>query len=249
VIGLQREDGVAVLTLQHATRGNALGAELVEALIAAVEVCIADTALHTLVLAAEGADFCTGFDLGGLPATADLAPGPAADGPLLWRLVRVEHLLSLLWHAPLRTVALAQGRAFGAGADLFATCDLRLLAADAQLRFPGAAFGIVLGTRRLAQRVGEDRALEWVSTGTLLDADAALRDGLATGRSQPGAWRAHVAPLSVDRGTYAALRAAARPDARDADLTALVRSAGRPGLAGRLARYRDGLRRPPRASP
>ncbi|MCJ0762572.1 enoyl-CoA hydratase/isomerase family protein [Variovorax terrae] len=248
MIDLRHEGATAVLTLMRRERGNALGLELVEALIGAVEACIADPAVHTLAITADGDDFCTGFDLGGFKLPDGAAELAALDGALLWRFVRIEHLLSLLWHAPLRTVAVAHGRAFGAGADLFAACDLRLAAPGTQWRFPGAAFGIVLGTRRLGEQVGTDRALAWVTTGALIPIDEALAQGLATGLVPDGGWRRQLAPLSVGRPAYAALRAAARSDRRNADLAALVRSAMQPGLARRIAAYRDALRRPPPAS-
>ena len=232
----------AVLTLQRPERGNALDAPLVEALIGAVESCIADAALHTLVIEGEGADFCTGFDLGLLDAGNDVEAA-AIDAALLTRFVRVEHLLSMLWHAPFRTVAVAHGRAFGAGADLFAACDLRLATASAQWRFPGAAFGIVLGTRRLGEQVGVARALDWVGTGRVLDTQVAQQHGLVTSLVDRETWRDRLPALAVGRDTYAALRAASRVDKRDHDMAALVRSAMTPGLARRITDYRKGLMR------
>ena len=49
----------------------------------------------------------------------------------------------------------------------------------------------------------------------------------------------YIPPLAVDRATCARLKAATRPDHRDADLAALVRSACRPGLAERVRAYRS----------
>ncbi|MCM5571292.1 enoyl-CoA hydratase/isomerase family protein [Burkholderiaceae bacterium FT117] len=239
--------GIAALTLERADKGNALSAELVEGLIDAFDRVAADESVHTAVLRARGRHFCTGFDLTGLEGETDAS--------LLARFVRIEILLDQLWRAPVRTVAIGQGRIMGAGADLFAACDLRLLAPGASLRFPGAGFGIVLGTRRLAQRVGEPTALRWVSEGTTIGADEALSSGLATSVLGEDAGSGDLAPdaappdagaalsgmfepLSVDRATWAALRAAVRDGAADADLAALVRSAARPGLKARIEAYR-----------
>ena len=249
MIESRHADHVAWLTLVRPERGNALAEEMVEALIAAVDSALADTTVHTLVLDAQGAHFCTGFDLGELPAGDAVAQtsgdtahqgSAATDGPLLWRFTRIEHLLALLWHAPLRTVALARGRVWGAGADLFATCDLRLATPEAQWRFPGAGFGLVLGTRRLAALVGQPQALAWVAEGRRIDAGAALAAGLASEivPELPADIEALPA-LAVDRATYARLKAATRPDLRDADLAALVRSAAMPGLATRVQRFRQ----------
>ncbi|MGE3847233.1 MAG: enoyl-CoA hydratase/isomerase family protein [Gammaproteobacteria bacterium] len=229
-----REDaGVLTLTLSRAALGNALDDTLVEALLAAILAAGDNEALHTLVLRGAGKHFCTGFDLSDLAAQS--------DGDLLRRFVRVELLLAALWHAPLRTVALAQGRAFGAGADLFACCDQRVAQVGASFTFPGARFGLVLGTRRLAARLGESRALACVTGGEVLDARAALATGLASDLvdGDLDAWLAALPAPVTERATSAALKAATRPDMRDADLAALVRSAARPGLKARIVAYRE----------
>lgn len=225
-----RADGVLTLTLARPDRGNALGPDLVEALLAAVQRAQADTTLHTLVLRAKGRHFCTGLDL------SDLADSRDADW--LQRLVRIETLLQALWHCPLATVALAQGRAWGAGADLFAACETRIAAPDVSFRFPGAQFGIVLGTRRLAARIGTDAARALVVGGSTLDAAAAQAAGLATALGTEPI----VSPPAIDAATARAVRAASRgdpPGAADADLAALVRSAAAPGLKARIQAYRD----------
>ena len=230
MLSTEQLPGITTLTLQRPERGNALGPELVEALISAAEAAMADQSVHTLVLRGAGRHFCTGLDL------TDLAT--LSDGDLLLRLVRIETLLALLWHAPIRTVALAHGRTWGAGADLFAVCEQRLVNPDTTLRFPGAQFGIVLGTRRLAERIGGDAARALVLEGGELDAPQALALGLAT---QLGDTAAELAAPRPDAATARAIRGATRDDCRDADLAALVRSAARPGLQSRITAYRARL--------
>ncbi len=226
-------EGICRLTLSRPERGNALSDDLVEALLLAVDRACADKEIHTLVLDAQGKHFCTGFDLSGLDTQS--------DGDLLQRFVRVEVLLSAIWHAPLRTVAVAQGRTWGAGADLVAVCDDRLATTDASFRFPGAAFGLVLGTRRLADRLGVDWARRCVIEGLTLDAETALRQGLATqvlASRDEAEQRIGTAPV-VARDTLGQLFRATRADHRDADLATLVRSASKPGLKQRIIDYRD----------
>jgi enoyl-CoA hydratase len=217
--------GTTTLTLARPERGNALSAPLVEALIEETARACEEPDVHTLALRAEGRHFCTGLDLSDLET--------AGDGEWLRRLVRIEQLLGALWHAPVHTVAVAQGRAWGAGADLFVACEQRVALPGAGFRFPGAQFGIVLGTRRLAERIGTDAARAAVIGGLQLDAEAALRCGLASAAQE--------IPLvpQVDAATARALRAATRADHRDADLAALVRSAAAPGLRERIVAYRQ----------
>jgi enoyl-CoA hydratase/carnithine racemase len=231
-------EGVATVWLDRPEKGNALSAAAVESLRAAVEAAIADPATHTLAIRGRGRHFCTGFDLSDLEAET--------DATLRARFVALEGLLQAVWHAPLRTVAVATGRAWGAGADLFASCDIRACAPDATIRFPGTAFGIVLGTRRVVELVGWDRARPLVTEGATVDAAGALAAGLATDLVEDDieAWLAlRCVPPAADRVTLAAIREATRPDHRAADLASLDRSASRPGLVQRIDHYRKGLKK------
>ena len=229
MLTIDHQAGVTLLRLQRPERGNALGPMLVEGLISAASEAFANAAVHTLVLQGEGRHFCTGFDL------SDLAT--LSDADLLLRLVRIETLLAMLWHAPIRTVAQAKGRTWGAGADLLVACEQRLVGSDTTLRFPGAQFGLVLGTRRLAERIGADAARALVLEGGELDATQALALGLASRITDTLA----LAPLRTSGDTGRAVRAASRSDLRDADLAALVRSAAVPGLQQRITQYRASL--------
>jgi enoyl-CoA hydratase len=95
----------------------------------------------------------------------------------------------------------------------------------------------VLGTRRLAERIGADAARRLVLEGGVLNAEQAVAAGLATQVADAVALDAPpvVAPAA------AAIRAATRPDLRDGDLAALVRSAAEPGLQARIGAYRARL--------
>ncbi len=230
--------GLATVWLERPDKGNALSNEAVAALDAAIEGAFADPTVHTLLLRGRGRHFCTGFDLSDI--------GTETDASLRARFLALERLLQKVWHAPVRTAAFATGRAWGAGADLFAACDLRAAAPDATFRFPGSAFGIVLGTRRLAELVGWDRARPLVTEGVTLDAMQARAAGLVTEVVEDDSedWAARrLHPPVASRETLAAIREAARADHRAADLATLDRSASIPGLRERIERYRASLAR------
>lgn len=230
------DSGILTVTLARPDRGNALDAALVEATRAAVAQA-ENPEVRLLVLRGEGRALCTGFDVGTI---AD-----ETDAGLLARFVAIELLLQSIRHAPVPTIALGHGRMFGAGADLFAACTWRLADPAARFAFPGARFGLVLGTRHLTSIVGPSRALALTAGGQGLDAPAALACGLATGITAQDSWPAEIAAIAeglakVDRATALALATAAGPDTRDADLAALVRSAATPGLRDRIAAYAGG---------
>lgn len=238
MIRVESHEGVAVLSLNRTSRANALSDAMVEVLEESIEGVFSNPSVHTLVLTSAGEDFCTGFDIEGIEA--------AVDGELLLRLIRVEAVISSLWHAPVQTVCYAPGRSWGAGGDLLVACNRRIVAPSASIRFPGAMFGVVLGTRRLAERIGPHAAEQVVVHARTVDAESAVQLGLVEEireRDELGRIVAECAPPGVSRRTLAELRSAIRPDRRSDDLLALVRSASRPGLRDRILKYRDSLRR------
>lgn len=234
---VRSEGTVCRLVLSRPERGNSLSLGLVEAMHEALDDADSNGA-RLLVIEGEGRNFCTGFDLSDLDHTTD------AD--LLARFVRIELLLARLWSASCATLAVARGNTLGAGADLFAACARRVALPGGKFGFPGAGFGLVLGTRRLAERIGQDRAQELVASGATIDAETALRLGLATEIVEEADLEhivssASASAVRLDAGTFAAIRDALAADkfGLDADLAMLVRSAARPGLRGRIADYRE----------
>lgn len=225
---IEADGTAATLWLNRAERGNALGAALVEALDTAIDTALAAGA-RMLILRGKGRHFCTGLDLGDLEA--------CTDGDLALRILRIEILLQKIHALPVTTVAIAQGRVFGAGADLFAACDHRLAMPGASFAFPGPAFGLILGTGRLAGLVGGGAARRLLLAGESVDAAAALGLGLATGMGEDIA-AATAAATRLDAETVAALHARTRQADDAGDLAALARSVARPGLKQRIQDYR-----------
>lgn len=231
----RREISVLELTLTRPSRGNALSESLVEALIAALAGAEHEQ-VRLVVFRGEGKNFCSGFDL------SDLAE--QSDASLVDRLVRIERLLQTVAHAPFLTLALAQGRVMGAGADLFCACSERVAAPGATFRMPGWRFGIALGTRRLAARVGTDTARGILLESRQFGADEALKIGFATAVADEADWPAAVEQSArraqaLDLESTRHLLDLTIEDTRAADMVALVESSSRPGLKERIIQYRN----------
>ena len=232
--------GLRHIILNKPERGNALGPDQVEALLDALTDAASDY-VHTVALSGNGKHFCTGFDLSDLSLQG--------DGDLLLRFVRIELLLATIWQAPFRTVALAKGRTWGAGADLFAACDIRVALPETRFKFPGAGFGLVLGTRRLAERIGPDATKSCVLTGREMALTEAATSGLVSDVLEAPStfedWLFALPEPVVSPVTRTALFAAVRGGGpgslEDHDLAALVRSAARPGLRARMEAYAAGV--------
>lgn len=223
------------LLLNRPGRGNALSASLVLALLDAVDRASRD-GTRLLVLEGMGASFCSGFDLGGLDQQS--------DGDLALRFLQAEHLLQAVHHFPGETLALAHGRVFGAGADLFGACARRIAAPGATFRFPGVRFGVVLGTRRLGAIVGSETARRLILDGVEIDAPGALANGFASEIADPSAWPERRAAIltGLDRiapHTREAIARCLRADTRAADMADLSASVARPGLKQRIQTYKS----------
>lgn len=226
-------DGVVELRLNRPDKGNALNASLVERLHDACDAAMAAEA-RVLLISGAGAHFCTGFDLAELETSS--------DAQLLHRFIRIELLLQKIRSVPMLTACHAHGRTVGAGADIVVSCERRLAKPGTILSFPGSGFGIVLGTGRLASRVGIDRARDFVRTGRQIGADEAVASGLLLSviAEQPaGDLVSQLAQSAggIDLPTASAL-CGLTAEQDDRDLAALVRSAIRPGLGARMAAFR-----------
>ncbi len=170
-------DGSAVLVTFSAPPGNVLGS----ARVASIEERLREAArrrdVKVVALAARGEDFCNGLD------PAELA-GPGAEG-----LVRAWHsLLRLLMTAEVPTVALVQGRALGAGAELALACDFVFAETTATFGFPEIRLGLFPtgASVLLERRLGHTKAADLVLSGAAMNAEAAERRSLVNALVNPG---------------------------------------------------------------
>jgi enoyl-CoA hydratase/carnithine racemase len=233
VLRVERAATHWTLVLDRPDKANALSADLVEALIDAVdEARRAEVAV--LALRGEGRNFSAGFDFADYEAQG--------EGELVRRFVRIEMLLQAIARLPILTVGCAHGRNFGAGVDLFATCRWRIAAPEATFRMPGLAFGVVLGTRRFAALVGGDRALAMLESLETFGAERAHALGFVTRLAAPAEWdgiaqEAIVTARALPAASRAALYRTLDAHDHDADLADLARSVAAPGLKQRIAAY------------
>ncbi len=78
-------------------------------------------------------------------------------------------------------VAVIQGYALGAGCELAMACHLRVAGERARFGQPEVNLGLLPGyggTQRLTRLIGRTKALEYLMTAELIDAETALRMGL-----------------------------------------------------------------------
>lgn len=233
VLLVQQEGALKRLILNRPDKRNALSLELADALLLAIGQAAQD-GTRLLVLQGNGPAFCAGFDFSG--------HNSASEGDLLLQFVRIEQMLQALAHSPMDTLALAHGAAIGAGADLLVACRHRIGAPDLVTRFPGARFGLILGSRRLAQCVGADVAQALIGSADKAGSERLLEAGLLTELCERAQWPQREQQLlsqvtQVQPATRAQVLAALRPDTRAIDMADLVASASPLDIKQRIAAY------------
>lgn len=220
-IRLEQGEHVATLTLARPEKRNAQNPLMWEEISNVGDRIMSDSTLRCLVIAGEGQSFSAGLDLveGLGRIIADFASRPPHDHTM-------ESAMSVAgtfsWipklHCP--SIAAVQGHAYGAGLQLALACDFRIFGQSAEVGLVETRFGIMpdMGaTVRLPRIIGEARAREMILFGEVIDADKALRIGLANrvvddfelleAASEMATRLAHQPPLAI-QGARRALEAA-----------------------------------------
>jgi enoyl-CoA hydratase len=181
-LSLERHGGVATLTLRRPQALNALNAELLDELGAALHALHQDDTLRALVLTGDGKAFVAGADI---VQMADMTPLEAERFSR-----RGQAVMSALETLPVPALAAVNGYALGGGCELALACDLIYASQKARFGQPEVNLGVIPGfggTQRLTRRVGPTLAAELIYTGRLIDADEAVRIGLAARQFAPDA--------------------------------------------------------------
>lgn len=174
----EREDGIARLTLDRPTAGNAIDLELARALMEAAIQCDEDESVRCVVLTGRGRFFCAGGDIG------EFAAAGASAGALLKALTGYLHLaISRLVRMDKPLISVVNGPAAGAGIGLAVLGDLVLAARSAHFTLAYAGIGLSPDggcTWLLPRLIGLRRAQELIMTNRRVGAEEAVQLGLAT---------------------------------------------------------------------
>lgn len=171
------DDGAAVtVTLNRPRLLNLFDAAMRDQLVDVLKALEAGADDRPVVLTGAGGNFCAGGDPAEFgtvadPAEAHLVRSRAGAAP--W-LAAVAH----------RATALVDGACVGAGVELAAFCATVTATDRARFRMPELSMGLIPGaggTVSIPARIGRQRTLWWLLTGTELDAATALGWGLVDG--------------------------------------------------------------------
>ena len=180
-VGIAREGGVAVVTIDRQDALNALDVGTLTELRDRLGE-LADAAdVRAVVLTGAGEKaFVAGADIKYMSGlNPEQAKGWGALG---------HEAARLLETMPRPTIAAINGFALGGGCELALACDIRYASSRAKLGQPEINLGIVPGwggTQRLARVCGVGVAKELILTGRTVGAEEALRIGLVNAIADP----------------------------------------------------------------
>ncbi len=197
---VERREAVTVLTLDDPDRRNALTAELVDEIIAAVGEAEADPGVGALVVTGAPPAFCSGADVSNLVALSRDGGERASDVRGLY-----DGFLSVR-DCTLPTIAAVNGPAVGAGFNLALCCDVRIAGASARFDSRFVRIGLHPGGGHawmLERAVGPQAAAAMVLFGERVDGTRAVELGLA--------WRCVGDDVLLDEAVALAARAAEAP--------------------------------------
>ncbi|MSQ55234.1 MAG: enoyl-CoA hydratase/isomerase family protein [Betaproteobacteria bacterium] len=173
-IRVERDGPVSILTICRSQARNALRKQSLVEMIEAVRQETARGA-RALVITGEGEHFSSGADLKEM--RADSVPVKEENLTRRW-----GPMLNGIESGPIPAIAAVRGYAVAGGTELALACHLRVLGRSAKLGLTEIRQGHIPGgggTVRLPRMIGTGPALQYLLTGDTMDADEALRFGLA----------------------------------------------------------------------
>ena len=173
-IDLTRIDELALITLNRPQVHNALSYELLRKLGEILDAVEMSDARALIITGAGEKAFCAGADINELLGRSinDEYAGTVLGQQTFCRLDQFR----------IPSIALVNGYALGGGCELALACTFRLATPQARFGLPEIKLGLIPGyggTQRLPRLIGLPMALEILMSGRFVDAEEAVRLGLA----------------------------------------------------------------------
>ena len=229
---LEREDAVAIVTLNRPERLNSFNTATTDALKRIFTDLAEDSGVRALILTGAGRGFCAGQDL----TERVMTPGAVVDvGASLD--TRFNPLVRLMRAMPKPIVVAVNGVAAGAGANFALQGDIVLAAKSAQFIQAFVKIGLAPdcgGTWSLTRLLGEARAKALALLGEPLSAEQAAAWGLI--------WKAVDDDDLMPQARALAARLAKAPPAALAAIKRLIHDAATSTMDEQLDLERDAQR-------
>jgi enoyl-CoA hydratase/carnithine racemase len=169
----QVEDGVAIITLNRPDKLNAMNRKLNAELYDAVKTADADDGVGCIVITGAGERaFTAGGDIQEQLTNDEKYNDDERD-----EMSKTRRSYDIAASAK-PTIGMMNGLAYGGGAVLASSLDMRIGCEDTKFRFLAAAYGRINSTWTLPNQVGWPIAKELLFTARIVKAEEAYRIGL-----------------------------------------------------------------------
>ena len=171
---VKTEDGICWISLNRPDKLNSMTLEMHETVRGALDEAEADASVGCVVITGVGRAFCAGADVSHL---AKFSPEEGKEFS-----EKGQETIVKILKCPKPVVAAVNGYALGGGCELAVACDYRIASDKARFGQPEISLGLVPGwgaTQLLQRIVGLAKAMEMITTGSMLRAEEALQAGLA----------------------------------------------------------------------
>jgi enoyl-CoA hydratase len=168
------ENGIFTITINRPDKLNALNKTVMSELNAVMDEVYNNTTIKSVIITGTGQKaFVAGADI------SEFLGLKASEGMEMAR--RGQDIFFKIENCTKPVVAAVNGFALGGGCELAMACHFRVASDNAKFGQPEVNLGLIPGyggTQRLVQLIGKGRALEFLMTGNMIDANAALQFGL-----------------------------------------------------------------------
>ncbi len=168
-----RQDQVAVLTLNRPEVMNSFNFEMLRALRLRMETLHFDPEIRVVIVTGAGKAFCAGADL---KERATLSEAQVREF-----IYTIRNLFTFIEYMNKPVIAAINGIALGGGTELALACDIRIASESASMGLTETRLAIIPGaggTQRLPRIVGRGKAKELIFTGRRVDSQEAAAIGL-----------------------------------------------------------------------
>jgi enoyl-CoA hydratase len=192
---IEKQGSITTVIINRPEVRNAVDRPTAEALCEAFRAFEADPEARVAVLTGAGGFFCAGADLKGISEGRANRIKEDGDGPM--------GPSRMFLSKPV--IAAVAGYAVAGGLELALWCDLRVMERDAVFGVFCRRWGVPLidgGTIRLPRLVGMSHAVDMILTGRPVEAEEALRMGLANRVVETGQARAEAEKLASEIAAF-----------------------------------------------
>jgi len=171
---LEIKKPIATVTVNRPDKLNALNAQTIKELSTAFDELKNNDGVSVIILTGSGEKaFVAGADIKELNALDMITAKEFAEFG--------QSVFSKIEKSEKPVIAAVNGFALGGGCELSLACHIRIASDNAKFGQPEVNLGIIPGyggTQRLTRQINSGRAVEYILTGDMIDANEALRLGL-----------------------------------------------------------------------